>query len=612
VKLQILAASAALLAPGSAEQPVPASIPTPALPDPAPAPVIRPAHLPGFAADLAQRPTLSMPSGWGGMAEAGAWAALARATGGVARQSARWDYARSLIAGTRGAEAQGVLAVMQQDDPDLAMVDSFRLARGVAYTLMGYRAEALEMLVGGGLTNNAEACAWRMRAMADAGLSAQALEEVPCAGRALAARAIAARPPFILAASRAAVEAGEPRKALDWLSRLPDRDPAANLYRGRAYIALGRPAEARLRLARTEQSGTMAERMDARLTGIEAGVASGALKPARALAQLDALRFVWRGDHIEERALQLAYRLASQSNDTRRALSAGAALFRFYDPAHQQAGFLVGLQARLAGVLEPANGLPLDQAAGLFWDYRDLAPTGAEGDLLVSRLGERLQAAGLYARAADLFEHQLFLRARDIAQGPLSVRVATLHILSGRPDKAVEALHRSAQDGYTDEMIQARERVEAVALSQLGKVQEAFAVLQDVPDSGALRAEILWKERDWAGLVAETGGDLPLVTRRGLSDVDQAVLLRHAIALAMLGREDALLDLHRRYAPAFGGLPTAPVFEMLTGSTGAVPPQAFAHAMASLPTASPAGDMAELLDAAPPIAGKAAPGRPAA
>jgi hypothetical protein len=34
--------------------------------------------------------------------------------------------------------------------------------------------------------------------------------------------------------------------------------------------------------------------------------------------------------------------------------------------------------------------------------------------------------------------------------------------------------------------------------------------------------------------------------------------------------------------------------------------------MASLPTASPAGDMAELLDAAPPIAGKAAPGRPAA
>jgi hypothetical protein len=562
-------------------------------------------RLPGFAAELAQRPTIASPAGWVAMPERAAWAALARSGSGVARQRARWDYARSLIAGGRGPEAQGVLAVMQRDDPDLAMVDSFRLARAAAYVLTGHPAEAPGLLSTSGLASNAEGCAWRMRSLAESGLSAQALEEAGCARSALAARGLAARTPFILAAAQAAIEAHAPARALNWLAQLPDRAPRANLYRGRAYLALGMPAEARLRLARADHSGSIADRMDARLTGIEAGVANRALKPAQALKQLDDLRFVWRGDHIEERALQLGYRLSIEIHDQRGALAAGAALFRFHDPARQPPGFIVDLQGRLAAVLDAGSKLPLDQAAGLFWDYRDLAPMGAEGDLLVSRLGERLQDAGLYARAAELFEHQLFVRARDIAQGPLSVRVATLHILAGRPDRAVEALRKSPQPGYTDEMIHARERVEAVALSQLGKVQEAFAVLQDVPDADALRAEILWKKRDWPALVAVTGRALP-AGRRRLSDVDQAMLLRHAIALAMLGREDALADLRHRYAPAFGGLPTAPVFDMLTASAGTVQPQAIARAMASLPTASPAGEIAELLDVAPQ------PQRPAA
>ncbi len=267
---------------------------------------------------------------------------------------------------------------------------------------------------------------------------------------------------------------------------------------------LGRTAEARLRFARVEKSGTMEQRMDARLSQIETGVAIGALSADAALKQLEALRYSWRGDHIEERALQLSYKLASDTHDLREALSAGATLFRFYDPNRQGPDFVAGLQAKLNASLDPGNGLPLDQAAGLFWDFRDLTPSGADGDALLARLGDRLQSAGLYGRAADLFEHQLFIRARDLARGPLSVKVASLHILAGQPDRALVALHKSDQADYTPDMLQARARVEAVALSQLGKVQEAFAVIQDVPGAGALKAEILWKRRDWQGLASET------------------------------------------------------------------------------------------------------------
>lgn len=556
--------------------------------------VLPPPRLPGFAARLAQQPGITMASGWKAIPDTRAWAALSQANAD-SRQDARWAFARSLIAHDRGAEAFGVLGVMQQDDPDLAMVAAFRLARGAAFVLMARSTEAMDVLGGALLADNPEGCAWRMRALAEAGYATQALAEWRCALPALNARGATARLPFLLAAARAAIESGKPDNALQWLAGIADGNPHADIYRARALVALGRTEEARARLDQAAEHGSMSGRMDARLTRIELGLASRALVPQVAQKQLADLRFIWRGDHIEQRALQLSYRLSSEARDSSGALATGAVLFRFFDPAAQGPGFVTGLQAHLAAVLDASNKLPLDQAAGIFWDYRDLMPSGAEGDRLASDLGARLQAAGLYDRAAELFEHQLFVRAQDLARGPLSVRVASLHILAGHPDRALSALNRTAQSGYTDEMIHARQRVEAAALSQKGKISEAFAVLQEVPGAGNLRAEILWNKRDWVGLAAETGHVLPAGS--ALSEVDQTIVLRHAIALAMLAHEGALAELHTRYAAAFARLPTAAVFEMLTASADTVNPEAIARAMASLPTASPAGEMAALFDA---------------
>ncbi|OAN54815.1 hypothetical protein [Sphingobium sp. TCM1] len=562
------------------------------LPPPA-RPSLPAARLPGFAAQLAQQPAITDGAGWRIVQQDGAWRSLATARA-ADRQQVRWDYARSLIGQERGAEALGVLDVMRQDDPDLAMVDAWRLARGAALIQLGRFEDASTMLSGATLADNAEACLWRMRALALDGLAEQALGQMRCAAPALAGPR---RKLFALAAARAAVEAGRPADALRWLMGVPDRDPAANLYRGRAELALGRPDQARLRFARVEQSGGMALRMDARLSEIEAEVANGALDHTGALKRLAALRYAWRGDAIEERALRLSYRLSADRGDLRGALSAGATLFRYFDGAKQGADFLPGLQAKLADALDPARKLPLEQAAGLYWDYRDLSPSGAGGDLLVSRLAERLQAAGIYGRAADLLDYQLFHRAGDLARGPLSARVAGLHILAGRPDRALDLLKRSADPSFPDAMVHARKRVEAVALARIGRVPEALAVLQDVPGASALRAEILWQQRDWRGLADETADALPGAGSFG--DIDQTLVLRHAIALAMLGREDALTTLRSRYRASFVGLRTAAVFDLLTGAPGSADGDTLARAMAAMPGASPAGDMATLLDHAP-------------
>ncbi|MFV0623245.1 hypothetical protein ACBY01_04425 [Sphingomonas sp. ac-8] len=561
--------------------PAPTSAPTPSKP-----------RFPGFAAALAEQPTITGPGAWTILPYADAWAALAASTAET-RQQARWAYARSLVGQGLGSEALGVLDVARSDDPDLALVPAWQLARGAALIQMGQYAEALEALGGAELATNAEACAWRMRGMGEAGLAQQAIAQVDCALPAINARTGRQRAPFVLAASRAAVEGGRPAQALKWLALLPDRDPAANLYRGRAYLALGDAQAGRLRLDRVGLSGTAEQRMDARLSTLEAGVADHSILPADALKQLDQIRFTWRGGDIEQRALQLTVRLSADRHDTYRSLAAGAALFRYFDLGAEAGPTLVSLRTQFTQALAPQSGMPLDKAAGLYWDFRDLAPGGAEGDLLVSRLADRLQAAGLYGRAAELLQYQLTARARDLAQGPLSVRVASLYILAARPDRALGALRASEGPLYPEQMLWDRHRVEATALHLLGRTSEALAVLQDVPDGNRIRSEILWQKQDWTSLVATNEANLP---RPGaLNDVDQTIVLRQAIGLAMLGREAPLARLKSRYAGSFAKLPTAATFDVLTDPVGAIDPAALSKAMAALPAASPAGAIADLL-----------------
>ncbi len=592
MKLPLLLASvAAIAAPAIPPATPPAVAPGPTT-KPAPAPV--PARLPGFAAELAQAAPISGPSAWAPLPEAEAWRSLASSTG-LQRQRVRWAYARSLIGRGRGAEAIGVLDLMVEDDPDLAIVDAWRLAHGAAQVLMARWDGAIRDLSAGTLAGNSEACGWRLRATAETAPAPETLGLIACAHPAIEARSLDARGPFLVAAAHAAVNGGKPQLALSWLGPLPDRDPAANLYRGRAEGMIGDAAAARLRLARTAQSGTAAERADAQLSEIELAAANGWTKPANTIRQLDTFRYHWRGDAIEERALRLGYQLATRTGDMDATLRTGAALYRFYDPARQAPDFVPTLQARLSAALDPAGGLPLDRAAGLFWDYRDLLPGGAEGDLMVSKLAGRLETAGLYQRAAELYEHQLLVRATDLTQGPLSVKVATLYILAGRPERAVIAMRKSVHADYPDIMLFERKRVEAVALSQLGRAREADAVLQDVPGAAAIRAEIAWKKHDWAGVATETKGQLP--GAGALNEVGQAIVLRRAIALAMLRHEDDLAALHTRYAGAFARLPNGPVFAALTSAPGATDPTLFAKAMAALPSASPIGDLALLIDA---------------
>jgi hypothetical protein len=552
-------------------------------------------RLPGFAAWLADQPIGSAFDAWPMIPDAEAWHDIAVAQPSE-RQAARWAFVRSLIGSGRGTDAIGVLEVMLSDDPDLALVPTWQRANGIAQIQAWHLEDGVDTLRRFGLVADPEACLWRMRASSDLGQGKAALADFNCAVPAINARRPSARKAFTLAAARAAVDAGEYKVALGWLEPLPDTDTNANLLRGKADLALGYAQDGRLRLARVALLGTPQERAEGMFATIEYGLESKTMPVEAALKQLDVLLIGWRGDALERRALTLSMQLGERTHDPVRELGSGAILSRYYDLGSEAGSLVATLRARLAVLLAPASTLPLAKAMGLFWDYREFAPSGLEGLRLAEMLVARLQAAGLYDRAADLLDHRLSSATeRDVADGPLSIRIASLRILAGDPAAAIRVLRETDDVAYPEDMTAQRRRLEAVGLTLLGQVREALAVLNDVPDGAAITAEIYWRARDWARL--EKAGAVLLPPPGQLSDVGQAIVLRQAITSAMLGHGSALTKLHQRYGAAFAGLPAAAAFELLAGNPDKIDPAALTRAMGAMPTASPIGALGDMLDA---------------
>ena len=543
-----------------------------------------------FAVLLARTQTPSGPDAWESQPEPGTGAPLPQGRK-AGRQQERWEKARSLIARFRGPEALGILQLMQADDPELAYVDSFRLALGAAHAISRQATEAVSTLESPGLAANPEACAWRLLAQDQIGTAVGGAAR--CAVDAIDARPQAARRPWLLALARNALAAGSASGADAALRGLPDSDPEANLLRGKALLILKDPDQARFRFRRAEKDGSGAVAAAAVLALLQLELSGDKPNPD-ARKSLDRLLRTWRGDGIEREALKTAHAVAVRANDIPAALHTGQTLIDYHDLGGDAAPLLAALQRMLALLIAPSSGRPLDVAAGLFWDHRALLPPGAEGDRLVQLLAARLEQAGLYRRAAELLRHQMVARAQDVAMGALSVRVATLYLKAGQPETAIAAIRETGRTPYPEAMLTEREQLRAIALAQLGRKDEALALLGAIPASDALRNEILWHAEDWEALAAATAAEgqrkLPLTPER------TTLLLRRAIALAVLGREPELQALRAAQAPLFASSPSGAVFLSLT-TPGATDPARLTRAMQALPSASPAGALADLLPA---------------
>jgi hypothetical protein len=197
-----------------------------------------------------------------------------------------------------------------------------------------------------------------------------------------------------------------------------------------------------------------------------------------------------------------------------------------------------------------ADSLPPLKALSLYDDFRELTPAGAEGDLMIQRLADRLVAVDLLDRAASLLAHQVRYRLKGEDRARIGAKLALIHLLDRNPKAALSALRNSFQPNLPYEIEDDRRRIRAKATMELGRFDDAIALLAgDVSrEADLLRANIYWNTKDYseaAKVLQRLAGD-PL--EKGAYPEEQArYILSWAVALRLKRDEPGVKMLRDLY-----------------------------------------------------------------
>jgi tetratricopeptide (TPR) repeat protein len=474
----------------------------------------------------------------------------------------RMAFTRFLVASGLGFEAVGVLNAMIAKTPSLQGEPEVRGLRGAARASIGRFEEAAADFSSGSLAGDPSMKVWQGYLDVQRGDWTSARQNF-----ASGAAVIDDFPPewkarFGAAHARAALELGDLDAARSLLAySFSQNGPAvdqlaARTVQARMFELTGesdRALNVYKAIARAPLDGIATP---AKLGVIKLSLAKGLMKPDEAAAQLEQLKWRWRGDATELDVIRTLGGLYLSQGRYREALEA-------LRGAGKRMGDLPGateLQADLGNAFRAlfldgaADGLQPVQAVALFYDFRELTPVGADGDEMVRRLARRLIDVDLLPQAAELLKHQVDERLEGVAKAQVATDLATVYLMDRQPEKALQAIWGSRTTLLPTALNTERRALEARALMNLGRYDHALETLgkDATPEAQDVRAEIFWKQQNYAGaakLYEARLGERFRNTATALTADEENRVIRAGIGYS-LGRDGAALGrLSRNYAP---------------------------------------------------------------
>jgi hypothetical protein len=364
--------------------------------------------------------------------------------------------------------------------------------------------------------------------------------------------------------------AGETRiRALEALS--PD---GAQLYRlaylkGHVHKQRGRFKKANDIWNSVAEGDDRESRAKARFSAINLRLENGQIKNREAIEELEKLKFAWRNSVFEFDLLHklgLLYASQEKLRDALVTLRQAASLYRDIKGAQAITEKMRRLFRRFY-LENQADKLRPIVALGLFQEFRELTPPGADGDRMIRRLAERLVRVDLLDDAAKLYEHQVRHRVKGPEKAQIGTRLAELRLLERKPEAAIKALDISRTPEIDSALAERRRNLRANALNDAGRSIEALDVIaEDYTDrSDLLRAEIYWRARDWY----KASRILALISSNydpsALKGDEVEVLLRRAVALGLAGDAKGMEFLRHRFGAAMEKSPRAAAFKAVAG-----------------------------------------------
>jgi hypothetical protein len=368
---------------------------------------------------------------------------------------------------------------------------------------------------------------------------------------------------------------------------------------------------------RDQALALLASLADSQLDDIKAGsqfdlveerLKGGELKPAEAIAPLEALRFVNRGGDFEFKLLRKLGSLYLGDNQPRKGLVAlRAATANFPKrPEAKEIGELMAATFRELYLENGADRLSPLSAVALYDEFRELTPAGAEGDRMMSLLADRLVQVDLLGRAGELLDGLVAKRLSGLDKAHAGTRLAAIRMLDQKPELALKALKDSAiEDVLPPDLAAERRRLEARATFDSGDTLSGIRMLEGDKSLEAkwLRADMQWRVREWPA-AATALGDLIAGEEQAMADERAALkqaldpatnpaasvgaaeaeeelqakqeqrfkeriaplLLNRAVALSLASDRRGLKALANDYGERMAGTDQAKAFAMLTAA----------------------------------------------
>jgi len=477
--------------------------------------------------------------------------------------AARMALARFLVGSELSFEAIGVLNAVGRAKPALLDDAEFRGLRGAARVMARRYQEAAADFSSPAVSDDPSSALWRSLIAAKQGQwtevrtqfarGAQAYALFPPVWKARFARAeaeAALRQGDLVAAEgriRLALdERVDPLEQLDTrllqarlLEAQGRKDRALAIYQavsGAPVDSLAAPALLRATLIRVEQ---------------------GKITAAQAAVVYDNLRFRWRGDATELETIRALGQLYIAQGRYREALEAlrstGGRLPNLPEAVQLQTDLAEAFRSLFLDGM--ADGLEPIQALALFFDFKELTPLGADGDLMVRKLVRRLIDVDLLPQAAELLKYQADNRLEGVPRAQVATDLAVIYLMDRKPEQALQAINASRSTVLPSALQAERRLVEARAWTALGRYDAALEVLgKDASQDGQeLRAEITWKEKSWAaaGPLFERSLGRRFDNPEPLTGEEEGKLLRAGVAYSLAGDSGALVRLNQRYQRYF-------------------------------------------------------------
>lgn len=472
---------------------------------------------------------------------------------------ARMALARFLIGSDLSFEAIGVLNDTARAHPEMLEDPEFRGLRGVARVMARRYKEAEADFSSPALAEDPSSALWRSYISAQLAQWPEARTQFGRGAEAFARFSPKWKARFARADAQAAMAQGdlvgaEARIRLALQDKTEPREElATRLVQARIIELQGHKDRALKMYAAISGAPIEALASAALLRATQIRMEAGKITPLQAANTFDGLRYRWRGDATELETIRALGQLYLGQGRYREALEA----LRSAGARRQDLPEALQLQADLAAAFRAlfldgmADGLEPIQALAMFYDFKDLTPLGADGDLMVRKLVRRLVDVDLLPQAAELLKYQADNRLDGVPRAQVATDLAVIYLMDRQPEKALQAINSSRTTVLPTALMSERRLIEARAWTGVGRYEAALEILQadKSKEAADLRSEITWKQKDWAaaGPLFEKSLGERWRNAAQLSSEDEGKLLRAGVAYSLAGNDAALARLEDQY-----------------------------------------------------------------